>query len=98
VKPSYSDFLRYWPEYARLRGVPGLVELACDVPQPGPVKRCTVVSEDPKGMGFGVAAIALSKRFRVRPVVENDRARGDIPVLIPVSFGLRRPPPVPSPK
>ncbi|MCB8830000.1 hypothetical protein LJD47_33800, partial [Escherichia coli] len=57
-----------WPRESIKRRVPGRVELGCYVPRPGPPRRCWLLSETPKGFGFGKAAMALWGQFRIRPV------------------------------
>ena len=91
--PTFEEMLRYWPAVARERRIAGNVELACIVPKPGKPKRCWVLSERPQGIGFGRAALAMSRVFRIKPVFRNDDVF-DLPVVVPIVFNV---PPKPTP-
>lgn len=61
--PSYADVAAAFPEKARAKGVAGRAALNCSVIETGELKRCTVLSEAPMGMGFATAAKALIPKF-----------------------------------
>lgn len=85
--PSFQEMLGYWPAGSRERRIGGSVELACIVPKPGKPKRCWILSELPRGVGFGRAALAMSSIFRIKPVLRNDDVL-DMPVIVPIVFKL----------
>jgi protein TonB len=45
----------------------GTVELECTVQPDGRVSDCIVLSERPRGMGFGEAALSAARRARLSP-------------------------------
>jgi hypothetical protein len=51
----------------------------------GSARRCEVVEKVPLGLGFGQAAVAMSRLFRIRPVMQG-RRRLNEPVTVPVYF------------
>lgn len=57
--PSLEVQMQNYPERARLDEVEGVVTLNCTLAITGRLKSCEVVSESPKGYGFGEAAVAL---------------------------------------
>ena len=89
-KPDDATMAPFWPRYARRMAISGTVRLACIVPRPGPVRRCWTIDERPRGIGFGQAALAMSRHFRIRPVATDARDRDDIPVIVPVVFEAKR--------
>lgn len=84
-EPSIDEIRRYLPASALARSVLVSVKLGCIVPTPGKPKRCWIISESPRGFGFGHAAVEMSRQFRIRPVFVNDAAM-DMPVLVPILF------------
>jgi protein TonB len=70
-KPSASDLSRYYPEAAQRRGMGGRVKMSCTVAIGGTLEDCEVLSEYPAGFGFGAAAIALSRQFRMQPMIRG---------------------------
>lgn len=82
-RPDGDRFARYYPEAALQHGIEGHTQLDCLI-SPDGTPRCLVSSEDPVGKGFGIAALAIARGFRVRPdnTVVGKRVR------IPISFRL----------
>ena len=68
----------------------GRVVLNCAIPPNGPLTDCRVVSETPRGAGFGAAALAGAQRARRDPdIAGGDGAR--------VTFTVRFTPPSAEP-
>lgn len=84
-KPTGEDMQWAYPAHAERRGVEGKAVITCQVGPDGRLGDCRVVSETPKGEDFGVAAIALSQKFRMLPPPEGYAAKA-AEVTIPVVF------------
>jgi len=84
-RPNGADFARYFPERALDRGVSGKVVLDCLVGADGSI-RCTVASETPARYGFGEAALAISRYFRMAPQLEDGRPSEGGRVQVPLQF------------
>lgn len=82
---SFADLEQDYPRDAG--EAVGYVALRCELRDTGAVKDCDVLTEEPKGKGFGKAANALAKRFRatVDPSLFKDGApvRVNLPVRFP---------------
>ncbi len=85
--PSPRQFEAHWPERAWRNRVSGRVMLSCIVPRPGPPRRCRVVSEYPRNLGFGAAAMRLSRLFRIQPVTRGAEVQ-NLPVIVPITFDV----------
>jgi len=55
------------PLAAIVKGVDATVKLQCSVTEHSAWDHCTLVTEDPVGLGFGDAALALAKNFPAEP-------------------------------
>lgn len=86
-KPTLAETMRFWPPRSVRERIAGHVKLACLVPRPGKPERCWVLTEAPLGVGFGRAALALSRLFRLKPARRNDEPL-DLPVVVPVVFAI----------
>lgn len=69
------------PERAAERGAEGAVELQCSVSLGGGLQNCSVIREDPPGLGFGRAALSATRLARVGPLANM----GDL-VVFTVAF------------
>lgn len=85
--PTPREYEAYWPERARRDRITGRVLLSCFVPRPGPPRRCKVIDEYPKGVGFGDSALRLSGVFRIQPVTRGSEVQ-KLPVIVPISFDV----------
>ena len=87
-KPTADDMEWAYPAHAQRKEIDGKAEITCKVGYDGLLRDCRVVSEVPRGEDFGVAALALSQKFRMIP---PDTARESLPdVTIPVMFQVPR--------
>ena len=66
-KPNEDQIWWAYPSAAVNVRASGKVVLTCGVTTAGATKDCQVVSEDPAGLGFGGAAVALSAQFLFTP-------------------------------
>lgn len=64
---SWEDIRPYHPRRAWEKGVSGKVSLTCYVRLNQRAYGCVATSEEPAGEGFGTAALALERRFRIKP-------------------------------
>jgi TonB family protein len=85
AKPDALARKGVYPELANDLGLGGHVLLDCRIDSHGAPETCHVVSQSPPAMGFGVAALRLSAKFRFRPAVG---LAGPVPshVRIPIRF------------
>lgn len=66
--PTGDAFMAGYPQAAKDAGVrTGRVVMACEAGAGGKLDNCSMVSEEPAGLGFGAAALSLSPSFHVRP-------------------------------
>ena len=79
---------RYYPERATRMEVGGSAALSCTVTARGTLTGCSVTSESPADMGFGDAAIKLSKLFKMRPMSKDGQPVDGGTVRIPIRFNL----------
>lgn len=61
--PSFSDVAAAYPAAARTKGKDGEVVLGCATGPEGRLDECRVISESPRGLGFGGAARGLAAKF-----------------------------------
>jgi protein TonB len=69
-------------------GKEGHATIKCTVAANGTVNNCSVVSEDPDGLGFGSAAQRLSKLFKMKPKTADGQSVDGAEVTIPIAFKL----------
>ncbi|THD81863.1 MAG: TonB family protein [Phenylobacterium sp.] len=72
-----------WPAAARAAGVGGTVTLTCEVDVHGLAQTCRVAYEQPRGQGFGAAALELRPTFKLTP-----RQGPDGPVAGPMNIAV----------
>jgi len=67
-QPSKEDGQGLYPDAARRQSETGKVVLDCTVNERGKLADCAVTSEDPAGVGFGLATLRLATMYRMGPV------------------------------
>ena len=87
-KPTGEDVARYYPDRAQRMEVEGRASLSCRVSARGTLEGCTVTSEEPADVGFGDAAMKLSKLFKMRPSTKDGQPTDGGQVRIPIVFKL----------
>lgn len=68
--------------------VSGRATISCTVNARGGLDGCNIISEDPSDMGFGDAAMRMSKLFRMRPKTTDGQPVDGGTVRIPLRFVL----------
>lgn len=86
--PFPIDLERAYPAEALRRHVNGHVTLRCSDERDGHVDHCAVIEETPPGMGFGVATLLISERFRMKPYRGDEGPGGPPPVVIPIGWKI----------
>ena len=79
---------RYYPVRAMDLGKEGRAMIKCAVKANGTVDSCTVLSEDPASLGFGDAALRMSKLFKMKPKTTDGQSVDGAEVSIPIAFKL----------
>ena len=86
AKPTINNLMAVWPAGALRKGQNGQATLHCKVTTSGLVRSCTVIKEEPKGWGFGGAALALSSTFLMKPAMKGGAPVEGAEVSVPISF------------
>ena len=87
-KPNGDEMAQYYPPRAMDLGKEGKATLKCTVTAKGTVENCMIVSEEPDNLGFGSAAMKLSRLFKMKPKTSDGQAVEGAEVTIPISFKL----------
>jgi protein TonB len=93
--PDSERLSRRYPAIPQLLSLSGEVLLSCRVTIPtGVLRQCSVLEEKPSGLGFGAAALAMTRDFHMRPPLAPGARDPDDIVRIPIRFA---PPPARTP-
>jgi protein TonB len=90
VQPSNAQLMPYNPPRAAREYVNGVADLSCKVLRTQRLKDCRIVSERPRGYGFGRAALNAAPIFRINPPMRGDMALEDERIVFSVAFNNRR--------
>jgi TonB family protein len=86
-KPDGDDMSSFYPAHAERHHINGRANLKCLVGLDGRLADCRVLSEAPRGEGFGAAAIALSAKFRMLPP-DSSVGPGLPQITVPIVFEI----------
>jgi len=92
-RPNGSDLAQAYPSQAFKQGLGGQVLMSCKVTASGSMSDCSVLREQPEGLGFGQAALSLAPDFKMRRTRVDGQSVEGRTVQIPMRFALARPPP-----
>ena len=84
--PSAEQLGEYYPDAALRSNVAGEVTLQCTVTAQGHMTACNASSETPEGLGFGQAAIRISRFFTMGPLTAQGIATAGGIVSVPIKF------------
>lgn len=88
--PGDRELMPYNPQRAQIEAVNGTVLLRCHVLRTKRVSKCRVTEESPPGYGFGDAALAASRDFRMNPPLRDGIPYEEAWIEVPVAFNNRR--------
>lgn len=87
--PSGQAFSAGFPKAAMDAGVrQGRVVIACEAAAGGKLEACKVAKEEPPGLGFAAAAMALSPSFRIRPWTAEGLPTIGGSIQVPIRYQL----------
>jgi len=85
--PSAYDWYLATPESVHARGLAGRAVLLCKATDLGILAKCKVQEEEPKGAGFGRAAMSLRTKIKMVPTPKGQAKW----VLVPFRWDKRGP-------
>ncbi len=84
-EPSAEDFAAKYPAQAKQAGIGGAAAIRCRAKADGNLDRCILLTEEPKGQGFGAAALSLAPLFQLTPQAGGQSVEGAV-VTVPIRF------------
>lgn len=87
-QPTGEDIGRHYPKLASRLNIDGRAIVSCRVDSYGALEACAEESAEPSGLGFGEAAMALTKQFRMTPRTVDGRPVEGASVRIPIRFTM----------
>jgi len=88
TKPTGEDLADLYPKEAARNLVEGGATIACTIDANGALVNCVAETESPPGAGFGAAALAMSAKFKMRPMTRDGVPVAGGVVRIPIRFTL----------
>ncbi len=85
-KPTAESLFSLWPPEAAKRGIGGRADIGCVITAQGTLRNCQILAEDPPGMGFGAAAIALTPQFLMKPMLIDGKPVDGGQVRLPIRW------------
>jgi TonB family protein len=86
--PYRDDIGRFYPDRAQRLEKEGRATITCEVRANGTLEGCEVSSEDPADLGFGDAAIKLSRLFKLKPAIRDGLPVDRVPVGLLIEFRI----------
>lgn len=84
-EPSAEDFAAKYPAAAKQAGVGGAAAIRCRAKADGNLDGCVLLTEEPKGQGFGEAALSLAASYQLAAQADGQSLEGAV-VTIPMRF------------
>jgi TonB family protein len=88
ARPSAKDLTELYPKDAAKNKVEGSATIKCTVDASGALVNCSAIAETPPGAGFGAAAVAMSAKFKMRPMSKDGAPVSGGTVRTPIRFVL----------
>jgi TonB family protein len=86
AKPTAEDAQAVYPKAAAEKRLEGRATLKCGVSAEGFLKDCASIAEEPAGLGFGAAALAIAPKFQMAKVTKDGAPVAGGVVRIPIRF------------
>lgn len=87
-RPSGSDLARFYPDRAAERGVQGATVTECTIASDGSLRSCSILSEEPGGIGFGRASLQVMSRFRHASYTADGAVAAGARIRVPITWRL----------
>lgn len=84
--PSYDDVVAAYPKRARQKSAGGRATLDCRITAESRLQGCDIITEEPKGMGFGHAARSLAPAFQAPAAGPKGESLADLHTQISIAF------------